>query len=137
MLSKYKVALNDLIEKIKSYEENIVDAKKTKTNTFKEIFTVDDYEKYINALYQVENPVIDENWNFIGKPRKHKGVICCWINHLQTKGIINKKFNRQVLAEVCNHEIKDFNLGKDGKTFDNTSKIYDDNYKDLLLKIVT
>lgn len=111
------------------------EAKKTTATTFKEIFTVNDYEKYINALHQVENPVIDENWNFIGKQKGSKGVICNWIKELGNKGLINSKYNRQVLAAVCNNEIKDFNLGKDGKTFDNTSKIYDDNYKDLLLEI--
>ncbi|WP_157547144.1 hypothetical protein [Kordia zhangzhouensis] len=143
-LENEKSYFKSIKKELKEIKQSIPTDKPKKTNkeeikayTFKEIFTVNDYEKYINALHQVENPVIDENWNFTGKQKGSKGVVCNWIKDLQTKGIISGKYNRQILAEVCNNEIKDFNIGKDGKTFDNFSPKYNDNYKDVLLEIVT
>lgn len=102
---------------------------------FGDIFVKDNWKTYIDALHKVENPVIDKEYNFIGLPRKDKGVICSWIKDLQTKGFINKKYNRQQLVTVLNNEIKGLNLGKDGKTFDNSSTVYDTKYKENLIKL--
>jgi len=101
---------------------------------FKDIFTVLDWKKYIDALHEVDNPVIDSTYKFIGNPKKHKGVICSWIKELQSKGKIDKKYGRQQLAEVLNNEIQGLNLGKDGKTFDNVSIAYDTEYKGKLIR---
>lgn len=103
--------------------------------SFESIFKVPDWKIYIDALHKVNNPVITSNYEFIGKTQKHKGVICSWIKDLQTKGIINKKFTRQQLATVLNNEIKNLNLGKDGKTLDNISIAYTNDYKNHLLKL--
>jgi len=104
--------------------------------SFESIFTVPDWKIYIDALHKVNNPVIDSNYEFIGKTQKHKGVICSWIKDLQNKGEINKKFTRQQLVKVLNNEIKNLNLGKDGKTLDNNSRVYEKDYKIHLLKLV-
>lgn len=106
----------------------------TDPKSFSEIFSVPDWKKYIDALNQVEDPILSGNYKFIGKPRRDKGVICSWIKTLQHKGIINRKFNRQQLASVLNNEIEDLNLGTDGKTIDTPSDHYDKKYDQQLKK---
>lgn len=107
--------------------------------TFADIFINDDWSKYIDVLCEVE-PILlkkDDNGKYVfaGNPKKHKGVICSWIKDLQDKNIIHFE-NRQNLSLVLNAEIKEFNLGKDGKTFDNASSDYRKNYQNTLLKRV-
>jgi hypothetical protein len=103
---------------------------------FRDIFISPDWELYIGALSQVTNPVISNPpYKFTGKSQKHKGVICSWIKELQHRGIISNQYNRQQLASVLNREIKDLNLGKDGKTFDNISLVYDNHYRTALLRL--
>lgn len=104
--------------------------------TFNDIFALKEWRLYIDALYLVEQPVIDKNYNYIGKVKKHKGVIASWIKHLQTKGIIDIKYSRQELALVLNNEIKGLNLGTDGKTITNYSIEYETNYKEKLIKLI-
>lgn len=103
--------------------------------SFQDIFILPDWKIYISALSQVTNPVISNQYEFIGKSQKHKGVICSWIKELQVKGIIRNQYNRQQLASILNREIKDLNLGKDGKTFDNVSLVYENQYRDSLLRL--
>lgn len=103
--------------------------------SFREIFIVPDWKKYIEALYMVDNPIVDTTYKFIGQPKKHKGVVCSWIKELQAKGKIDKKFSRQQLAAVLNHEILGLNLGEGGKTFDNVSLTYDNEYKSKLIRL--
>lgn len=103
--------------------------------TFNDIFTTKEWSVYIDALYKVEKPVIDKNYNYIGKVKKHKGVIASWIKHLQTKGIIDIKYSRQELSRVLNNEINGLDIGLDGKTIDNLSKEYEDNYREKLIKL--
>ena len=105
------------------------------TLLFKDIFLSADWKKYIDALYEVDNPVISIDYVFIGKPKKHKGVIACWLKELQEYGKINKKYTRQDLVEVLNSEIKGLNLGKYGKTVDNYSLAYENEYKSKLKRI--
>jgi hypothetical protein len=106
--------------------------------TFQEIFTQGNWQKYIFALCEVESPAlkIDENGNFIfiGSQKKHKGVVCSWIKDLQMRGIIKRNISRSQLATILNNEIKGLNLGRDGKTLDNTSKTYRESYLGALLE---
>ena len=103
--------------------------------SFNDIFVVTDWKKYAVALQKTTPPLINGSWEFIGKPKKHKGVICAWFKHLQYKGTIKQIVSRSQLAAVLNNEIKNFSLGKDGKTFDNISNEFDKNFKDQLLDI--
>lgn len=103
---------------------------------FEDIFTTPDWEKYIMALNKTEPPILDDKFVFIGRPKLHKGVVCSWIKHLQDKGLIKPNINRSQLASVLNKELKDFNLGKDGKTFDNVSNEYEKNFKNQLSDLV-
>lgn len=131
------------------YEETIDDsplpdkemeqAKDTKGKgpvSFEDIFVPSEWRKYIDALSKVDNPVLSDNLEFIGKAKKHKGVVCSWIRELQTIGFIRKGFNRLQLSVVLNNEIKNLDLGKDGKTLENPSYEYDKFYKKKLLEII-
>lgn len=110
-------------------------SEKAKGDGFAEIFSVQDWKKYISALEQTSPPLLNHNWEFIGKPVKHKGVICSWIKHLQISGMIKISFNRSQLAAILNKELKNFKMGKDGKTFDNISTPFDNDFKDQLIKL--
>jgi hypothetical protein len=99
---------------------------------FSEIFIEADWRKYIDALTQTNPAILNSEQEFIGNQRKHKGVICSWIIHLQNKSKIKASINRSQLATVLNNEIKNLNLGADGRTFGNHSNLFDDNYKKQL-----
>lgn len=104
--------------------------------SFQSIFSKPDWKPYINVLYQVHAPVINKEYEFIGRPQKHKGVVCSWIKYLQSKNIIHKKYNRQELALVLNKEIKGLGLGKDGKTLDVVSATFENEYKPKLVSLI-
>lgn len=103
---------------------------------FSDIFASTDWNKYIEALKNSEPKLISEENEFIGKPKLHKGVICSYVKDLQTKNIIKFTVNRKQLSHVFNNEIKNLNLGSDGKTFDNISNAYEDNFKEQLMKLI-
>jgi len=134
--------INIIDEYLKQLEQtdtpttNIKNQKPT-PKTFADIFVNDDWSKYIDVLCEVEPILLKKSDNgkyvFVGNPKKHKGVICSWIKDLQDKNIIHFE-SRQNLSLVLNAEIKNFNLGKDGKTFDNISSDYRKNYQNTLLK---
>lgn len=117
----------------KSSDETIKIKKELKE--FADIFVNSDWRKFISALEKSDPKLINSNWEFIGKPRSHKGVICSWISYLQSKGEINGKINRSELANVLNNEIKYLDIGKDGKTFTNFSKLFDSDFKDILINL--
>lgn len=118
---------------ISNFKEEVKSSEKPKS--FEDLFGEKKWKKYIDALYKVHHPVIDKNYNFIGKPRRDKGVICSWLKDLQNDGIV-KRFSRQELASVLNNEIKNLNLGKDGKTFDLVSTAYNEEYKENLYELI-
>lgn len=103
---------------------------------FDDIFVIENWHKYIAALEYSDPPLLNNKWEFIGKPRGHKGVICSWITTLKYKGIVNQRLNRSQLAEALNNEIKFLNLGKDGKTLDNVSGLYEEEFQNQLFEIV-
>jgi hypothetical protein len=103
--------------------------------TFKDIFAKTGWEKYILVFEKCDPPLIDNQRLYTGNNRGHKGVICSWLKDLQNKGVIKRNINRSQLAKVVNHEIKNIDLGEDGKTFDNYSNLYIDNFKDQFLKL--
>ena len=101
---------------------------------FDEVFTDKQWEKYINVFQKTTPPLLNDKWEFIGNRKKHIGVICSWIKDLQNKGVIKQNLSRVDLAKILNHEIKNFNMGSDGKTFDNISNEYE-KFKNQLISI--
>ena len=124
---------SDLLKNKTTVHKELTDIKDT-PQSFADIFTSPDWQKYIDALHEVDKPVITSTYEFIGNPKRHKGIICCWIKELQNRGLIGKNHSRQQLTVVLNREIKNLNLGNDGKTFDNYSTSYENNYKKSLLR---
>ena len=108
----------------------------TNPKTFNEIFVHGDWKKYISIFENTDPILLNSQWEFIGKPRKHKGVICSGIKHLQNKGLVRQDINRSQLATVLNNEIQNLNLGKDGKTFANVSNEYTQVFEKQLLKLI-
>lgn len=91
---------------------------------FKDIFVEEAWEKYVTALEKTSPVLFTGEWRFIGNRKKHIGVVCSWFKDLQGKGIIKQNISRSKLASVLNQELQDFNMGTDGKTFDNISAEY-------------
>jgi hypothetical protein len=104
-------------------------------NGFNSIFLSSDWRKYISAFEKTVPPLLSNDWTFIGNRKKHIGVICGWIYELKSKGIIRQTSSRSKLASILNTELKEFNMGADGKTFDNTSREYTNGFKSQLLDI--
>lgn len=107
-----------------------------KVLTFSDAFEVDDWKKYINVFQKTVPALLNDKWEFIGKPKMHKGVVCAWIKSLQRKGVIKLTINRSQLAVILNNEIKNFNVGKDGKTFDNWSNPFEKNFKKQIENLI-
>jgi hypothetical protein len=95
------------------------------------IFNTDEWRIFIDALVKAEPPHLDSNWCFIGE-RGGKGVVCSWIKELQYKGIVKPHLIRSQLASILNTSIPGINIGKDAKTFDNQSKLYEKQKNSLL-----
>lgn len=155
---KYKTAFKDVlnsnipsvtferfIERVKELQKNPDASNKVnipkKNNegfsslTLEDIFLEDNGKACIDAFMMTKPPLLTSQWKFIGSKYKHTGVICSWITHLQNVGIIKSDLNRQKLALILNNSFKDFNMGIDGKTFANSTKEYDLNFKNQLEKI--
>lgn len=138
MLPKIISYLRD-IPKIEQQRATLIEIKQSTTKinpaTFKDIFSNEGWEKYISAMEQTEPALINAKREFIGKPKLHKGVVCSWIKYLQSKGVIKLNVNRSQLAFVLNNEFSHFNVGTGGKTFDNISIEFDNNYKEQLINL--
>lgn len=126
------------IEEIQRFEKKQVPDNNTipPPQTFEDIFTEPDFHKYIAVFEKTKPALLNSNWHFIGKPRKHKGVICSWVREMQFLSIIKANINRSQLANVLNNEIKYFNLGKDGKSINNTSLEYKNEFKNQIKDIL-
>jgi hypothetical protein len=133
-----EISLNDYNisgEYLALLREPALSRKDTQKITPEHLFTKPDWEQYITALTLTTPPLISAEMKFIGSKSKHKGVLCSWFKHLQNKGIISSAFNRRTLAGAMNKLFQDFNMGTDGKTFDNISKEYDHNFHAQLEKL--
>lgn len=135
-----KTEIKDRI--IKWFEENdnpsktyIISNSKSNPTSFKEIFSNEGWEKYIEAMQKTDPILINENFEFVGNPKGHKGVISSWIGFLKSKGIIKQNINRYQLTKVLNQEIKNLDLGSGGKTIDNFSKRYKYFFENQLIKL--
>lgn len=76
--------------------------------TFEELFYDPDLViPSINILKELEPPLIDTDYNYIGKL---KGIICVWINELQRQGIIKHYSDRKIFASLIPQKIKRFSI---------------------------
>lgn len=78
--------------------------------TFEELFYNPDLvTPYIDILKELDPPLIDENYNFIGKL---KGIICVWIDELQRQGIVKGNYpkERKLFASLIPTRINRFSI---------------------------
>jgi hypothetical protein len=103
---------------------------KESPKTFKEIFKVEDWQKYIDALVSVQ--LLDSNYNFDGNANLHKGVIASWFYSLQNDfKVIKKGISRAVLMKVVNNELPNLDIKSD-KLFERFSVSYQKKYRERL-----
>lgn len=102
---------------------------------FENIFTVSDWEKYVDILCNCTPPLLkkeNEKYQFIGNKKTQKGCVAQWFKFLKLKGIVKATVNRDELAKVLGNEINNFKIS--GATIDNNSKTYERTFQDQLQK---
>lgn len=76
--------------------------------TFEELFyNTDLVTPSIDVLKEIEPPLIDTDYNYIGKL---KGIICVWIDELQRQGIVKHYSDRKIFASLIPQKIKRFKI---------------------------
>ena len=66
--------------------------------TFDELFyNIDLVPQSIDVLKEIEPPLIDTDYNYIGKL---KGIICVWIDELQRQGIVKHYSDRKNICFI-------------------------------------
>jgi hypothetical protein len=114
---------------LKSKAENSV------FNSFDDIFTIRDWQKYVDAL-TLCNPALlkkeDDKYLFIGNQKTQKSCIAQWFKFLKMKGFINQNIGRDDLAKVLTNEIDNFTVA--GSSIDNQSNGYTNIFEPQLKK---
>ncbi|MCZ2128686.1 MAG: hypothetical protein LC109_00275 [Bacteroidia bacterium] len=78
--------------------------------TFDELFyDIELVQPSIDILKEIEPPLIDTDYNYIGKL---KGIICVWIDELQRQGIVKSNYpeERKLFASLIPQKIKRFSI---------------------------
>ena len=128
------------IENIKKKLENEKEIPKKKANAEKLPTTFDELVHYeysiqpfIDILKEVEPPLIDVNYNFIGKS---KGAVVIWIEELYSQAIIKKPTNSdKVFSSLLPQKI--IGLKISDSTFRKGRKIAEKNYKKDLKTLIS
>ncbi len=105
---------------------------KNKPKTLDELFyNIELVQPSIDILKEIEPPLIDTDYNYIGKL---KGVICVWIDELQRQGIIKHYSDRKIFASLISQKIKRFSI--DESMFGKYQKKAEENYRtDIKTKV--
>jgi len=103
--------------------------------TFDELFyNIELVQQSIDVLKEIEPPLIDTDYNFIGKL---KGIICVWIDELQRQGIVKHYSDRKIFASLIPQKIKRFSIDESmfGKYHNKAEKNYRTDIKTKVSKI--
>jgi hypothetical protein len=137
-----KIVANELYKFLKTIQpEAEIERLKINTNSefycFNDIFTCQDWAKYIEVLIQCKPALLKKENNrylFIGNAKTQKGCVAQWFKYLKAKGIINQSISRDDLAKVLMNEINNFRIT--GSSIDNQSnnyaKVFEEQLKNLL-----
>lgn len=102
--------------------------------TFDELFyNIELVQPSIDILKEIEPPLIDTEYNYIGKL---KGIICVWIDELQRQGIVKSNYpeERKLLAALIPQKIKRFSI--DESMFGKYQSKAENNYRtDIKTKV--
>ncbi len=106
--------------------------------TFSELFSVDEWSKYVDALTQCNPPLLqkeaDKTYKFIGNKNKQNGCVGQWFNYLKCHENVIKHVSKHVIAKVLSSEIQDFEIR--ASTVDTETNIYKDKYEEQLKKLI-
>jgi hypothetical protein len=111
------------------------------TKTLKEIFTVENYAFYVNALCRCEPAILREEegqWEFIGNVKTERGIVGQWFKFLKSIGVVSPSLNRDALAKILSSEIKNFSIS--GSNLDNVTDRFTKKFQrqlEALIKINT
>lgn len=126
-----EISNKDAVENKKEEKEEVQTGLQT-------LFTVKDWEKYVDALTICEPPMLkkkNDTYYFIGNKKNQKGVVASWFKYLKSKGVINQSINRDEIAKVLSSEINNFSIV--GSTIDNISETYNSQFAKQLEKLYT
>ncbi|MBT8245643.1 MAG: hypothetical protein HKP48_09745 [Winogradskyella sp.] len=100
--------------------------------TFDELFyNIELVQPSIDILKEIEPPLIDTDYNYIGKL---KGIICVWIDELQRQGIVKHYSDRKIFASLIPQKIKRFSI--DESMFGKYQSKAENNYRtDIKTKV--
>ena len=141
---KYVKALKKWLQLHKDYFKEVAPLLKalppqteTKTEqetpqTFEELFyNIELVQPSIDILKEIEPPLIDTDYNYIGKL---KGIICVWIDELQRQGIVKHYSDRKIFASLIPQKIKRFSI--DESMFGKYQNKAENNYRtDIKTKV--
>lgn len=103
--------------------------------TFEELFyDINFVSPCIDILKEVEPPLIDTDFNYIGKL---KGAFCVWIDEMQRQGIVKRYSDRKIFASLIPQKIKRFSIDESmfGKYQSKAESQYRTDMKTLLSQI--
>lgn len=106
-----------------------------KPKTFEELFyNTDLVVPCIDILKELEPPLIDAEFNYIGKL---KGAFCVWIDEMRSQGIIKHFSDRKIFASLIPQKIKRFSIDESmfGKPQSRAEEKYKTDIKTLLSQI--
>lgn len=129
---------NDLINEIQALPPQQTEKPKPEQEnpkTFDELFyNTDLVQPSIDVLKEIEPPLIDTDYNYIGKL---KGIVCVWIEELQRQGIVKHYSDRKIFASLIPQKIKRFSIDESmfGKYHSKAENIYRTDIKTKVSKI--
>lgn len=134
-----KNLLLDELERINKNEprQNNKDSVQIIPTTIADLFEVEDWQKYIEALTECKPKILKNDngkYRFIGSVKIHRGVIAAWFKALKEKGIINQSFNKYTIAEVLTKEIINYSISH--SSVNNKSLNYEKIFEKQLLDYI-
>ena len=100
--------INRLNEALPPQQSEKPKPEKDSPKTFDELFhNIELVQQSIDVLKEIEPPLIDTDYNYIGKL---KGIICVWIDELQRQGIVKQYSDRKIFASLIPQKIKRFSI---------------------------
>ena len=122
---RYRDHLNKLLT-----EPGTTDSISETQAELKDLFFIENWMEYIDLLCDCEAPVLKREgsvYTFIGNAKTESGIVAAFIQYLKNKGIVNSNFNRDAIADVLTHQIKNFKVS--GPTITNVSRKYETHYQ--------
>jgi hypothetical protein len=102
-------------------------------NELKDLFTIENYEDYIDALVNCEPQLLKKKegkYSFVGNEKKQKTCVSSWFKYLKSKGIVNQSINRKDIATILSACIENYSVA--GSSVDTYSEEYKDKFEKQL-----